>query len=61
MIVYSCIGLFDGRKRLTKRRRSDKNKRTYSKIRTYRKSWWHFKTRWDVEHGEDSDTMQTDL
>jgi hypothetical protein len=49
MIVYSRVGLFDGRKRLTKKRMSDKNKRVYSKIRTYRKTWWHFKTRWDPE------------
>lgn len=52
MIVYSCIGLFDGRKRKTKRRHSDKNKRVYAKLHTYRKMWWHFKTRWDPNTDE---------
>lgn len=47
MILVSQIGLFDGRKRVTKRRVSDRNKRVYSRIRNYRKTWWHFKTRWD--------------
>lgn len=47
MILFSSIGLFDGRKRVTKRRMSDRNRRVYDKISKYRKTWWHFKTRWD--------------
>ena len=42
MIVYSCIGLFDGRKRFIKRRTSNKNKRFYDNFHKRRKEnyWW---------------------
>lgn len=53
MIIYSCIGLFDGRKRFTKRRRSDKNRRVYDKLSKYKKIWWHYRTKWDPK---DNDT-----
>ena len=52
MIVYSSIGLFDGRKRKTKRRISNKSKRVYAKLYKYRKMWWHFKTRWNPNTNE---------
>ena len=52
MIVYSCIGLFDGRKRKISRRMSDKSKRVYAKLHKYRKMWWHFKIRWNPNTDE---------
>ena len=55
MIVYSSIGLFDGRKRKTKRRISNKSKRVYAKLYKYRKMWWHFKTRWNPNTDELTD------
>ena len=59
MIVYRVIRWAGTKPKTRKMRTSDKNKRRYSK--RYRRIWFWHEDRWNQRHGENSNTVQTDL
>ena len=61
MIVYRVIG-WAGLKPVTRKARiSDKSARLEKKLRTYRRQWFWDNDRWKQRHGENNNTVQTNM